>query len=97
MEMKMVQKMEIQDDIRGFSPTLTRALVKKLKKLKEEKRIICKNGSTTEIASTVIYHLSRQLWGSGFKTINLGIMERYANHCIETAEEFLAILEDGSK
>lgn len=58
MEMKMVQRLEIQDEIRGFSPTFTRALVDKLKDLKKKKGIDTRSGLVRALAC----HLEGQIF-----------------------------------
>lgn len=96
MNPKLSMKLEIKDEIRGFSPIFTRWLIEKLKALKEGQRIWGKDTHRyTEIAAMTIGHLENQLLGG----TRLGDeWEReYIDRLIEAAEEFLAIFEGKSK
>ena len=101
------QKLE-NDVINGFSPSFSKALLKKLKALKEEDRIFREgweqaheNGKTlrasrlTEMAKYITVHLQTQLeyFSVTDTAINMALATEI-EELISFAEEFLAIFEE---
>jgi len=73
--------------IEGFSYAFTENLLKKLKELKADDRIFKSTGALTDIANSVLTHLSNQL------NVDISGYQQEIDSGIETAEEFLAIFQ----